>query len=160
MQPLLVSWGWKPERSRLDERDEFGSTPRLRQLEFEGTRDPCPWLAVPAALDFQAGLGWQAIRERIAGLVRHVHRRLGDELGLAPATPQHPAMHGAMTAFRLPGRPDPQRLRVRLWQEHRIELPVIERPEGLLVRVSTHFYNTGAEIDRLAGALRTLLPEG
>jgi isopenicillin-N epimerase len=68
-------------------------------------------------------------------------------------------MHGAMTAFRLPGRPDPQRLRVRLWQEHRIELPVIERPEGLLVRVSTHFYNTGAEIDRLAGALRALLPE-
>ena len=40
-----------------DERDEFGSTPRLRQLEFEGTRDVCPWLTVPTAIDFQEQLG-------------------------------------------------------------------------------------------------------
>src|SRR5262249_32527582 len=52
LQPLQVSWGWHHERNRLDERDEFGSTPRLRALEFEGTRDLCPWLAVPAAIDF------------------------------------------------------------------------------------------------------------
>src|SRR5262249_30199895 len=41
LQPLQVSWGWRADRGRMDERDEFGSTPRLRQFEFEGTRDPC-----------------------------------------------------------------------------------------------------------------------
>ena len=50
------------EVSTLDERDDFGSTPRLRAFEFEGTRDPCPWLAVPSAIDFQASIGWERIR--------------------------------------------------------------------------------------------------
>src|SRR5579884_4079726 len=83
VQPLQVSWGWKPDPKRgPDDPDEYGSTPRLRQLEFEGTRDPCPWLAVPSAIDFQADIGFDAIRARIAELVGHVRRRLGDELGL------------------------------------------------------------------------------
>jgi isopenicillin-N epimerase len=51
-------------------------------------------------------------------------------------------------------------LRRRLWEQHRIELPVIERPDGLLVRISTHFYNTEAEVDYLAAALPPLLPAG
>ena len=33
------------------------------------------------------------------------------------------------------------------------QLVAIERPDGLLLRISTHFYNTEEEIDRLAGAL-------
>src|SRR5262249_44079652 len=41
LQPLQVSWGWYPDRKRMDEPDEFGTTPRVRFFEFEGTRDPC-----------------------------------------------------------------------------------------------------------------------
>jgi isopenicillin-N epimerase len=156
MQPLQVSWGWRPQRDRLDERDEFGSTPRLRFLEFEGTRDLCPWLAVPAAIDFQAEIGWERIRERIGELARHVRRRLAGIVGLELATPDHPDMHGAMTAFRLPAGLDPVALRDGLWQA-RIEAPIIERPEGLLIRVSTHFYNTEEEVDRLTEVLPGLL---
>jgi isopenicillin-N epimerase len=152
LRPLQVSWGWHYDRARPDERDEFGSTPRLRALEFEGTRDACAWLAVPAAIDFQAGLGWEAIRKRNAELATTVRERLGRRPGLEPATPQHPELHGFMTAFRLPPGTDAVRLRQRLW-ERRVEAPVIERPEGLLVRASTHFYNTTEEIDRLAATL-------
>src|SRR5205814_4599845 len=60
LQPLQVSWGWNPDRTKFDEADEFGSTPRLRFYEFEGTRDCCPWLAVPEAIAFQERLGWAA----------------------------------------------------------------------------------------------------
>jgi isopenicillin-N epimerase len=172
VQPLQVSWGWPPDRARLDERDEFGSTPRLRHMEFEGTRDVCPWLAVPAAIRFHEEIGPGRIRERIEELVGHVRRRLTGLRALAPATPEHPDLHGAMTAFRLPplghgpallghGLPTmPQQaaaLRRALWERWRIEAPVIERPEGLLVRASTHFYNTEEEVDRLAEALAALL---
>src|SRR5262249_15535424 len=126
LQPLQVSWGWCPDRSRQpDDRDEFGSTPRLRHLEFQGTRDPCPWLAVPAAIAFQEEIGLEKIRKRNAALVQHVRRRLGDDVGLAPATPDHPELHGFMTAFRLPAGIDAEALRHRLW-EQRIEAPVIE----------------------------------
>jgi isopenicillin-N epimerase len=156
LEPLQVSWGYHRERRPIHEPDTWGSTPRLRFLEFEGTRDFCPWLAVPAAIDFQAGLGWEAIRKRIADLVRHVRARLG---WLSPSTPTHPQMHGAMTAFRLPASVDAQELRKCLWEPHRIELPVIERPDGLLIRVSTHFFNTTEEIDRLAEVLPALLED-
>jgi isopenicillin-N epimerase len=62
-----------------------------------------------------------------------------------------------MTAFWLPEETEPNQLRRHLWEKHRIEAPVIERPEGLLIRVSTHFYNTEEEIDRLVDALTEIL---
>jgi isopenicillin-N epimerase len=148
--PLQVSWGWQTAGRDLDERDEYGSTPRIRRLEFEGTRDLCPWLAVPAAIDFQAELGWERIRARMRALAAHVRRRFAF---LPPSTPEHPELCGAMTAFRLPEGVDPVVLRQLIWEEGRIEVPIIERPDGLLVRVSTHFYNTEDEIDQLAERL-------
>jgi isopenicillin-N epimerase len=157
VQPLQVSWGWKPDRAKLDEPDEFGTTPRLRYLEFEGTRDVCPWLAVPAAIDFQRSLGFDRIQERMRELVRYVRTHLTDLCGLSPATPEHPDLHGALTAFQLPPGHDPELLRRRVW-ERRIEMPVIERLDRLLVRTSTHFYNTEGEIDTLRAALETILP--
>jgi isopenicillin-N epimerase len=157
LQPLQVSWGWRADRARPDERDEFGSTPRLRALEFEGTRDPCPWLAVPEAIGFQEGLGWERIRERNEGLAELVRARLGGVAGLKPATPTHPELHGFMTAFRLPERTDLVPLRRGLWEGPRVEVPIVERPEGPLIRVSAHYYNTEEEIARLADALPGLL---
>jgi isopenicillin-N epimerase len=156
LQPLQVSWGYHHDRTRPDDRDEFGSTPRIRALEFEGTRDICPWLLVPAAIDFQTALGWDRIRGRIAELVAHTRRRFDGLAGLRLSTPTHSELHGALTAFRLPPI-DPPTLRRSLWEHHRIEVPIVERPEGPLIRVSTHFYNTEAEIDRLAEVLPDLL---
>src|SRR5262249_49309793 len=138
-----------------DERDNYGSTPRIRFLEFEGTRDICPWLAVPAAIDFQTELGWENVRGRIAGLASDTRKVIGDA-GLSLATPAAPGMHGAMTAFNLPAGANAPRLRKELW-DRRIEVPVVERPDRLLLRVSHHFFNAEAEIDRLAASLPELL---
>jgi len=162
LQPLQVSWGWHyrtsevsktSEVSPLDERDDFGSTPRLRAFEFEGTRDPCPWLAVPSAIDFQQSIGWERIRGRIAELSAYVRQRFSTLDRLRLATPPEPELHGSMAAFWLPPGTDATLLRRRLWEDHRIEAPIIERPDGLLIRVSTHFYNTIDEINRLGKAL-------
>jgi isopenicillin-N epimerase len=161
LQPLHVSWGYHPDtdplgeqagRSGPDERDVYGSTPRTRFLEYEGTRDICPWLAVPDAVDFQAKLGWDAIRGRMAELAEHTRSRF-TALGLKLATPSTPGMHGSLTAFELPPGRTAVEWRKLVW-ERRIEVPIIERPGRLLIRVSHHFYTTEAEIDTLADLLR------
>jgi isopenicillin-N epimerase len=151
VQPLHVSWGYFPDRGvGPDEPDIYGSTPRTRFLEFEGTRDVSPWLAVPTAIDFQAALGWGAIRARMAELSAYCRRRIP----LEPATPTK--LCGALTAFRLPAALDAKELRAKLWAE-RVEIPIIERPDRLLIRVSHHFYTTEAEIDRLVEVLRLIV---
>ncbi len=157
LQPLQVSWGYHPDGSgcKPDERDIYGSTPRTRFLEFEGTEDVCPWLAVPSAIDFQASLGWDAIRYRMAELAAYSRARLLP-LGLKLATPDVPGMHGSLTAFELPAGLNAAKLRAELWKL-RIEIPIIERPDRLLIRVSGHFYTTEAEIDHLAAALPEVL---
>ena len=49
--------------------------------------------------------------------------------------------------------------RQALWERFRIEAPIVERPEGLLLRISTHFYNTEDEIDLIGAAVETLTSE-
>jgi isopenicillin-N epimerase len=165
--PLHVSWGYRPNQYPLGEQDAprrdpdrpdlFGSTPRTRFLEFEGTKDICPWLAVPDAIEFQAELGRDRVRSRIADLVAHTRERIGS-LGLKAAMPAVDGLCGSMSAFELSakGPAKAAALRQAIWK-HRIEVPVIERPDRLLLRVSTHFFNTTAEIDRLGDVLPEIL---
>jgi isopenicillin-N epimerase len=157
LQPLQVSWGWFDGGKAADERDEFGSTPRLRRLEFEGTRDACPWLAVPEAIDFQRQMDFERIRCRMRELADYVRIRLDGLRGLKLATPVHPDLHGALTAFELPPGVEAAAVRDGLWERFRVEAPVVERPDRLLIRASTHFFNTQPEVDRLAEALTALL---
>jgi isopenicillin-N epimerase len=154
LQPLTVSWGWRYDRSRADERDEFGSTPRLRSFEFEGTRDPSAWLTLPTAIAFHESWGPPRIRARHRELSDHVRRTLHGLADLRLVTPDHPALRGALTAFRLPAC-DLTALRKHLWEQFRVEVPIVEQPHGNYLRVSTHFYNTEAEVDRLALALKS-----
>ncbi len=156
LQPLHVSWGYHPDRRKMDERDETGSTARIRFYEFEGTRDPAPWLAVPAAIEFQEQLGFDRIRECNAKLVDHVRRRMAEFPELRRITPLHEQLHGFLTAYRLTAGVDINHWRKVLWEKYRVETPIPERPEGPILRVSTHFYNTVEEIDLLCDAVREL----
>ncbi|HZZ81246.1 MAG TPA: aminotransferase class V-fold PLP-dependent enzyme, partial [Gemmataceae bacterium] len=98
LQPLQVSWGWRPDRTQLDQRDEAGSTPRIRFYEFEGTRDICPWLAIPSAIEFQQALGFDVIRQHNERLVQHVRARFAEIPALSLAIPTHPKLHGFLTS--------------------------------------------------------------
>ncbi|MER5357250.1 aminotransferase class V-fold PLP-dependent enzyme [Streptomyces sp. NPDC002785] len=159
LEPAQVSWAYHPPEGSgpPDERDRFGSTPRLRRFECEGTRDICPWLAVPESIGFQTGLGLDRIRARRRELAGHARLRLTGEQGLEPATPEAAELSGGMVAFCLPRGTNADRLRQDLWKRFRIEAAVGERPDGPLLRVSANFYTTEDEIDRLADALKKLL---
>ena len=52
---------------------------------------------------------------------------------------------------------DPSDLQRRLYEEHRVEIPVYEWEDTSLMRVSIGPYNDEADVSRLANAVRTTL---
>jgi isopenicillin-N epimerase len=132
IDPLVVSWGW--------ERNEF-----VQRHAWQGTRDPSPWLAIPAAIEFQREWGWAEVRGRCHALAE----RFVAESGLPAAAREF----GQMVAVELPPC-DPDELQRRLFAEHRIEVPCFEHKGRPLLRLSVQGYNDEADVDCLLGALR------
>jgi isopenicillin-N epimerase len=54
---------------------------------------------------------------------------------------------------------DAATLKVRLYDEYRVEIPVTAWGDVACLRVSVQGYNTRADIDRLASAVAELLPQ-
>ena len=130
IEPAVVSWDW------VD-----GATFAERH-RWQGTRDPAAYLAVEAAIAFQAERDWPAVRERCHALLA------GLELPFAPLTDAFVQMRG----FRVE-HPDPPALKARLWDGHRIEVPIVETPHGWAMRVSVQAYNDERDLARLAAVL-------
>jgi isopenicillin-N epimerase len=159
LEPFQVSWGYRGEMeaAAAHARDRFGSTPALRRLECEGTRDLCSWLALPAAINFHTALGLCEIEARRRELADLVRDQLSRMLGFSPATPACHELSGAIVSFSLPEGVDAPALRQGLFETFRIETSLIERSRDLILRVSTHIFNNEADIERLTDALRDLV---
>jgi isopenicillin-N epimerase len=143
------------------------------QAEFAwtGTDDCTGALAVPAALRFLEALlpgGWPALRERNHRLALEGRRIVADALGVPLPCPDE--MIGAMASLPVPATPrfSPPRavsaleldpLHDALFRGYAIEVPVItsRAHPGRLLRISAQAYNTPADYERLADALRDLL---
>ena len=162
IRPLVLSHGANSKRT---DRSRF-------QLEFDfpGTHDPTPYLCVPAALRFLAGL----LPGGIAAVQRHNHELavVGRDLLLRVLDAPPPAptsMLGSLAAVPLPldDRPpvgplglDP--LQHALFTTHRIEVPVMRWPDPplRLLRISPQVHQSLAQHRYLAEALAVELGRG
>lgn len=150
LEPLVVSWGWEPESP--------GPSPFIDAQEYQGTRDIAAYLSVPAALRFMDEHDWPQVRARCRELLGYARERLTALTGLAPLSPDAPEWFTQMAAFPLPPC-DTDALKRRLYDEFRVEVPIIAWNGRALVRVSIQGYNTQADVEALAAALETLLPQ-
>ena len=141
-QALMVSWGYEGDDPSF-----------LARHEKQGTRDPAAYLTVPAAIEWQREHRWDGVRARCHELAR----RAAAELGLPPVVPgMRHGLYGQMVALQLP-EDAPADLQERLFDEHRIEIPVVERQSPRLIRASFQGYNDAADLERLKAALAALL---
>ncbi len=124
-----------------------------RRLQWQGTRDLAAFLAVPAALDFQARHQWPVLRERCHALACHTLHRVLARNGLQPIAPD--SAYGQMVPIPVQTA-DAEGLRQRLFAQHRIEVPVTQHAGHTFVRVSVQAYNTEAELGSLVHALQEL----
>jgi isopenicillin-N epimerase len=130
IDPLVISWDW-------------GDGAAFHELHrWQGTRDPSAFLAVRDAIEFQAVHDWPSVRARCHALLAAA------DFGLEPLTNDFVQMRG----FRLE-HDDPPALKRRLYDHHRIEVPIVETSGGWTLRVSVQAYNDAADLQALASAL-------
>jgi isopenicillin-N epimerase len=132
IEPSVVSWDWRDGAAFAD------------RHRWQGTRDPSALLAVPAAIAFQADHDWPSIRARCHSLLASL------ELPFEPLTDEFVQMRG----FRV-DHADPPALKRRLYDEHRIEVPIVETPAGWVMRISVQAYNDESDLAALVSALES-----
>jgi isopenicillin-N epimerase len=122
----------------------------VSRTEQQGTRDAAAYLSVPDAIAFQAARDWDDVRARCVAVCREARRELCELLGTEPIAPEELVLQ--MASVRLPRGTDGERLARTLWDEHRIEIPVM-RPQRDLLRISVAAYTTRDEVERLLAVL-------
>jgi len=147
VRPVVTSWGRPLSDASYCWRDEF---------LWQGTRDVSSHLTVGTAVDFVTAIGLRKFREHTHCLARHARQLIGELTGLTPLTPDSAEHYGSMVAVPLRDGPAAP-LRDALWNQARIEVPIIEWGTRRLIRVSCHMYTTKEEIERLVDALSRLL---
>ena len=150
VEPLVVSWGWQAEKP--------GASKFIDEQEWQGTRDIAAYLTVPAAIQFQREHHWTRVREECHEIVRYARERVSALTGLPPLTPDDAQWFTQMSALPLPPC-DYDALKRRLYDEFKIEIPVINWNGRHFVRISIQGYNTRADVDVLIEALSILLPQ-
>jgi isopenicillin-N epimerase len=157
IRPLTISHGAnsrRPGRSRFQ--DEF---------DWTGTGDPSPYLCVTESIEFLGSLlpgGWAEVMERNRALALAAREILGTALDVEPPCPE--SMIGSLAAIPLseehakPSRTAPfiDALQDVLWDDHRIEVPVMLRASApkRVIRIAAQLYNSIEQYEKLAGILR------
>ncbi len=143
LEPLVISWGYVE-----------GAT-FTQQNQWQGTRDLAAFLSVPAAIDFQAEHDWLTVRQRGHALAREARAALTAWSGLEPLSPDSYLWFAQMITLPLPPC-DPAVLKARLYDEFRVEAPIVTWNDKPHIRLSFQGYNTADDLDRLMAALRSL----
>lgn len=156
LQPAVISHG--------NNRTRPGFTPFQDRFDWAGTFDPSAWFCVGAAIEFMGGLlpgGWRELQQRNRALAIAARRALCERMEVVPPCPEN--LLGALATIPLPerfqagaasGKIDAEQL--RLYDEFGIEVPFnrFGEPMRRWLRVSAQIYNTPAEYEYLAAALR------
>lgn len=149
LRPLVISWGYESETP--------GNSEFVDHHEWWGTRDMAAFLSVQAAIEFQKKNHWEEVRESCHELARDALRRICELTGQASLHSGADHWFRQMVSAPLPAATDILVLKERLYNEYRIEVPLIDWSGNKLVRVSVQGYNTGRDIDELCRALFLLL---
>ncbi len=149
LKPLVISWGYEPVAP--------SRSPFVDLHEWWGTRDPAAFLSVPAAIEFQREHHWDAVRLACHALAKDAQKRICALTGLAPIHAEDDSWFAQLAAAPLPPDVELSTLKSRLYDEYKIEVPLIEWKDKKLIRVSIQGYNTKKDVDALLKALSVLL---
>jgi isopenicillin-N epimerase len=152
IDPLVVSWGYNPTPETTT-----GSR-FIDVLQWTGTKDPTAALTVPMAIEFMQEHNWNEVRLECHNLLRQGVERICDLTNMPPLYPLDSDFYGQMGIAPLPLSNVPV-LKRRLYDEYKIEVPLIQWQNKQFIRISVQGYNSQSDIDALLNALKILLPQ-
>ncbi len=117
LKPLVVSWGYEPETP--------GASAFVDLHEWWGTRDIAAFLTVPAAINFQKKIHWDKVRTACHTLAKDAQQHICELTKLTPLHTQSDGWFAQLSAAPLPADTDLAVLKSRLYDEYRIEIPLI-----------------------------------
>ena len=136
-----------------------GSVGISKTFESFGQRDEPAMMAFGEALEFQTRIGRGQIETRARELTRALMEGLKKIDGVTIWTSPDPTRSVAVLSFQ-PGTLDVRKLSAALYQKDRIGCATRGGQDRPGIRLSPHFYNTHAEIDRTLGAIKKYLTTG
>jgi selenocysteine lyase/cysteine desulfurase len=110
-----------------------------------------------AAIDYLTAIGIPRVEAYNLELHRHAHDRLSAIKPLRVVSPAAGPLAAPMLTYSLPASIDAGDLGRRLFFKHHIEIKGVPRSWLNGHRVSTHVFNSAAEVDQLADALEVEL---
>jgi isopenicillin-N epimerase len=127
----------------------------LAEFDWTGTRDPAPFLTLPAAIACHERMGGRALMARNAALAQEAARMLAASWRTEIGGPEH--AFAAMVTVRLPANAGPVEdataLQQRLARDHGVAVAITAQAGGLWARIAAQAYNDLADYGRLAAAL-------
>jgi isopenicillin-N epimerase len=151
INPLIVSWGTHPTP------DIATGSRFIDILQWTGTKDPAAALTVPTAIQFMKDHDWDHVRCQCHVLLRQAIEQICDLTNLQPLYPLDSNFYSQMGVAPLPNC-DLLRLKSRLYDEHRIEVPLTQWQNRQFIRISIQGYNDQDDVNALLNALEVLLP--
>jgi len=147
IKPLIISWG--------EAGDDPGPSQFLKDNQYQGTRDPSAFLAVPAAIDFQKEHNWNTVKKSCRELNRRTRDRAYKIIHTDPICPNTEEWLGQMASVEVDVNNE-QALKDTLLETYKIEIPVFTWQEKTLLRFSFNAYNDEHDADVLIGALKDI----
>lgn len=152
IDPLIVSWGYNPTPLTTT-----GSR-FIDLLQWTGTRDPAAALTVPAAIQFMQDHDWESVGKTCHSLLKNCIEQICDLIKMPPLYSLDSDLYNQMAIAPLP-QSNLEVLKSRLYDEYKIEVPLIQWQDKQFVRISVQGYNTQEDLDALVNALQLLLPQ-
>lgn len=130
-----------------------------KTFEGFGQRDEATMIAFAESLAFQTTVGRTAIEQRSRALTQQLLAGLKKIDGLTLWTHTAPERTAAVVSF-LPGTLNATKLAQQLYERDKVGVTTRGGTDRPGIRVSPHFYNSPAEVDRLLAGLQRAMKTG
>lgn len=148
IDPLVVSWGYEslaPGESRF-----------LDYHEYQGTNDHSAFLCTPTVINFLKENDWKTKSEACKQIVFKNYQRFCDLLQTQPIAPITSEFLGQMASIPVKTS-KPAELKDLLYDQYKIQIPVMPLNDKVYLRYSINAYNTQEDLEVLYRALEDIL---